>query len=870
MARRKHTTGDSSRRFRAVGYVRVSREEQLDGYSIDAQRKAIRERSDRDDREFLRFYADEGVSAFEGNSQNRPAFNEMMEDARAGKFDVLIVDRMDRFGRDSSHSIQTLKELLYLKIEFVSIKEETNINDPTGMFTAEIYTLMAEKYSLDISYAVNKAINAKREQGKAWTRGPYGYQLCNKTCPVNDQHPYWHLHEVKAPLAKRIFELYDSGTHSTAAIAAWLNDRGHRTNGQSVDKPGASIKGNLFTSHSVSSILKNHSYIGFLNDPESETGKRIGQHAPIVDKGLFDRVQRRLRKNAGSRVNAGAKNKEPSVLARIARCYMCGSLYHSVKQGKSPYHYLRMKKKGRSPACICVGRSFTAKYVARDLDILFQGFTLNESWRVQLLEALGHDPDAEEIEKERKRLHEKMRRNGDLYEDMLIDRTTYKARIAQLETALASLQPPKGASVVEAAEYLLENLGPFWNNATNEEKNEMLLRIFDRIYVDIETKRIHSLVSKEEFAMPFRAMAERDDVKLEEIAQQDSRELVDRRGFAYQFATNLLRIVFPSELAIAGLAERIKDRRHEWCMSRVELAERLGVSASKIGSWENGSTPSFEMLEVLADWFSEEPPRWAISMSEMPSAGQRIKKHRLAWGMSQSELGERLGVSVAAIGSWERGGSPSIHKLKLLTGWMAEKPPARRAREAVNAELGKRIKQKRLKIAMSQAALGKHLGVDKNQIRHWENAVNSPSKRYAAMLEKWLDEPSDGIFAQRIRNKRAELGLTQKDLAAVLDVSLIAVKSWENRRTLPSSKNLSRVIKWLSRGHIHHRKPEKQPEFTLFVLPMKEKRERLRIGTMMLALHLGVGKNRVREWETGRSVPSEAGCRKIGNWLQAA
>ena len=214
------------------------------------------------------------------------------------------------------------------------------------------------------------------------------------------------------------------------------------------------------------------------------------------------------------------------------------------------------------------------------------------------------------------------------------------------------------------------------------------------------------------------------------VLRQESKRLVKgvdelrdatggRTGFAYQFATNLLRIVFPSELAIAGLAERIKERRHEWCMSRVELAERLGVSASKIGSWENGSAPSFEMLEVLADWFSEEPPRWAISMSEMPSAGQRIKKHRLAWGMSQSELGERLGVSVAAIGSWERGGSPSIHKLKLLTGWMAEKPPARRAREAVNAELGKRIKQKRLKIAMSQAALGKHLGVDKNQIRHW-------------------------------------------------------------------------------------------------------------------------------------------------------
>ena len=77
------------------------------------------------------------------------------------------------------------------------------------------------------------------------------------------------------------------------------------------------------------------------------------------------------------------------------------------------------------------------------------------------------------------------------------------------------------------------------------------------------------------------------------------------------------------------------------------------------------------------------------------------------------------------------------------------------------------------------------------------------------------------------------------------------------------------MITWLSRGHLH-RKPEQQPEFAIFVLPMKEKRESLGIGTLTLALHLGVGKNRVREWETGRSIPSEAGCRKIGNWLEAA
>ena len=273
---------------------------------------------------------------------------------------------------------------------------------------------------------------------------------------------------------------------------------------------------------------------------------------------------------------------------------------------------------------------------------------------------------------------------------------------------------------------------------------------------------------------------------------------------------------------------------------------------------------------ALARWFDEKPPLWAIAATDIHNLGDLIKERRQGWEMTQTELGERLEVSAGVIGSWERGRPPSIHKMRTLFEWLAEKPPARRDKRSVNAEFGKRVQKKRLMIGMSQTALGKHLGVDKKQIRRSENGLSSPSKRYEEMMAKWLREPADGILAQRIREKRAELGLTQKDLAAVLDVSLITVKAWENRRAHPSSEHSARVIEWLSRSHLRHRRPDKQPEFTVFVLPMKEKRERLGIGTMTLALHLGVGKNRVFDWGAGRSIPSEAGCRKINNWLEAA
>ncbi len=213
---------------------------------------------------------------------------------------------------------------------------------------------------------------------------------------------------------------------------------------------------------------------------------------------------------------------------------------------------------------------------------------------------------------------------------------------------------------------------------------------------------------------------------------------------------------------------------------------------------------------------------------------------------------------------------PTIRNGRPLSEWLDEKPPVRRAKQSINPEFGKRLQKKRLMIGMSQTALSKHLGVDKKQIRHWEYGLSSPSNRYAEMVDKWLSEPANGILAQRIREKRAELGLTQKELAALLDVSLDSVKAWENQRTFPSSDYLARVIRWLFRSQMRHGKPETQPEFTRFVLTLKERREHLGIGTMTLSLQLGVGKNRVFECEAGRSVPSEVACKKVSNWLDAA
>jgi len=86
--------------MRAAVYARVSSEEQVEGYSIDAQRRAFQALVKGREWTAYREYIDEGKSARTDNINRRPAFKEMVVDALAGKFDVLVVHKLDRFSRN--------------------------------------------------------------------------------------------------------------------------------------------------------------------------------------------------------------------------------------------------------------------------------------------------------------------------------------------------------------------------------------------------------------------------------------------------------------------------------------------------------------------------------------------------------------------------------------------------------------------------------------------------------------------------------------------------------------------------------------------------------------------------------------------------
>jgi DNA invertase Pin-like site-specific DNA recombinase len=108
-------------------------------------------------------YVDRGIS---GAKDRRPSLDDLLRDARRRRFDVLIVWRLDRFGRNLRHLITLLEELHALGIAFVSLGEGIDATTPAGKLQMHILGAIAEFERARIAERVRAALQRARSQGK--------------------------------------------------------------------------------------------------------------------------------------------------------------------------------------------------------------------------------------------------------------------------------------------------------------------------------------------------------------------------------------------------------------------------------------------------------------------------------------------------------------------------------------------------------------------------------------------------------------------------------------------------------------------------------------------------------------------------------
>ncbi len=110
-----------------------------------------------------RIYKDNGIS---GTQESRPALNELMNDARKKRFDIVLCWRFDRFARSSKHLITALHEFKNLGIDFVSFQENIDTSSPLGEAIFTIISAMSKLERDIIAERVKGGLRRAQANGK--------------------------------------------------------------------------------------------------------------------------------------------------------------------------------------------------------------------------------------------------------------------------------------------------------------------------------------------------------------------------------------------------------------------------------------------------------------------------------------------------------------------------------------------------------------------------------------------------------------------------------------------------------------------------------------------------------------------------------
>src|SRR5208282_988956 len=152
--------------MRAALYARVST---LNGQHPEMQLAELREYASRRGWEITREYLDEGVS---GSKESRPELNRLMTDAHRRQFDIVLVWKIDRFGRSLKHLVNALADLDSYGVAFVSFRDNLDLSTPSGRLMFQIIGAMAEFERSLIQERVRAGLRNAKLKGKTLGRPP--------------------------------------------------------------------------------------------------------------------------------------------------------------------------------------------------------------------------------------------------------------------------------------------------------------------------------------------------------------------------------------------------------------------------------------------------------------------------------------------------------------------------------------------------------------------------------------------------------------------------------------------------------------------------------------------------------------------------
>ena len=403
---------------RTAIYMRVSTTRQAEeGDSIPAQRDALRKYiDDHDDMIFAGEYLDDGIS---GTKLDRDELQRLLEDVQAGKIDLILVVKLDRWFRSIRHYVNTQELLDRYGVGWLAIWEPIyDSTTPQGRLIINQMMSIAQFEAENTGQRIRQVFAYKSASGEVLSgKIPIGYSIVNKRLVPNDD----------APKIRAVFEHYSQ--------TGKLFETGRILAGYGFPR----------TAKAVKALLKNKRYVG-------ESYGNPGFCEPIIAKDLFDDVQRKLNMNVKkSQVNT-------YIFTGLMVCHECG---HSMtghmhsgtkrKRYRCTIHYSSIHSRCQNSASISEAK--LEKYLVDNVRRMVDGLCAEGCFT--------DGAPAIDTAKQIAAIDRKIEKLKDLYLNDLISMDEYKVdkeRLMADRNAIKAMQPDPPKDYSKAMELIGSDL----------------------------------------------------------------------------------------------------------------------------------------------------------------------------------------------------------------------------------------------------------------------------------------------------------------------------------------------------------------------------------------------------------------------------
>lgn len=291
-------------------YTRVSTLKQGEqGVSLQAQCDAINNYARTFNLTIVSWFEEKETAAKRG----RPVFGQMLKLLKAGKAIGVIIHKIDRSSRNLKDWAD-LGELIDQGIEVHFANERLDLHSRGGRLSADIQAVVASDYIRNLREETRKGFYGRINQGLYPLAAPLGY-LDKGGGKPKEPDP------TTAPLVRKAYELYGTGTYNLENLAEELSRLGLRNK-----------RGGKVTINGLSVLLNNPFYIGLIR--LKRTGETFpGAHQPLITKSMFDRVRLILTGKVNTRLR-----KHNFLFRRLLSCKQCGfALIGELQKGHRYY-----------------------------------------------------------------------------------------------------------------------------------------------------------------------------------------------------------------------------------------------------------------------------------------------------------------------------------------------------------------------------------------------------------------------------------------------------------------------------------------------------------------------------------------------------